>query len=137
MPAELLQVGRHQLERSPYPPAAAIPPLIRLELKAAEMARGIEIAPVAMVRELDEAETAFADMASKPAQAIIVQAIFFPKAIADIAIKYRLPSAAVVRSYARAGGLMSYGADLPHLFRRSAVPGCAILSIESTGGIRQ
>jgi putative ABC transport system substrate-binding protein len=81
---------------------------------------GIEIAPVAMVRGLDEVETAFADMASKQAQAVVVQAIFFAKAIADLAIKYRLPSAAVLRSYPHAGGLMSYGADVPHLFHRSA-----------------
>jgi putative ABC transport system substrate-binding protein len=81
---------------------------------------GIDIEPVAMVRELDEVEAAFTDMATKQVQAVIVQAIFFAKAIADLAIKYRLPSAAVLRSYPRAGGLMSYGADLPHLFRRSA-----------------
>ena len=33
------------------------------------------------------------------------------------------PSAvrAVQRSYADAGGLMSYGADIPHMFRRTAV----------------
>jgi putative ABC transport system substrate-binding protein len=37
-----------------------------------------------------------------------------------LAIKHRLPSAAVLRSYPHAGGLMSYGADVPHLFRRSA-----------------
>jgi putative tryptophan/tyrosine transport system substrate-binding protein len=50
-----------------------------------------------------------------------VQGIFFSKAIADLPIEYRLPSAAVLRSYPHAGGLMSYGADLLHLFRRSAV----------------
>jgi putative ABC transport system substrate-binding protein len=81
---------------------------------------GIEIAPVAMVRDPNEIEVAFADIASKQAQAVVVQAIFFAKAIADLAIKYRLPSAAVLRSYPHAGGLMSYGADVPHLFRRSA-----------------
>jgi putative ABC transport system substrate-binding protein len=80
----------------------------------------IEIAPVAMVQGADEIEAAFADMESKQAQAVVVQGIFFPKAIADLAIKHRLPSAAVLRSYPHAGGLMSYGADLPHLFRRSA-----------------
>src|SRR5947209_8219482 len=80
----------------------------------------IEIAPVAMVRGAEEIEAAFADMESKQAQAVLVQGIFFPKAIADLAIKHRLPSAAVLRSYPHAGGLMSYGADIPHLFRRSA-----------------
>ena len=88
---------------------------------------GIEIAPVEMVRGPDEIEAAFADMASKRAQAVVVQGIFFSKAIADLAIKYRLPSAAVLRSYPHAGGLMSYGADLSHLFRRSAVRAHKIL----------
>jgi putative ABC transport system substrate-binding protein len=81
---------------------------------------GVEIGPVAMVREPNELEAAFAAMASRQAQAVVVQAVFFANAIADLAIKYRLPSAAVLRSYPRAGGLMSYGADVPHLFRRSA-----------------
>src|SRR5215813_15275798 len=60
-------------------------------------------------------------MVSARAQAVIVQGIFFSKAIADLAIKYRLPSASVLRSYPHAGGLMSYGADIPHIFRRSAI----------------
>jgi putative tryptophan/tyrosine transport system substrate-binding protein len=80
----------------------------------------VDIGPVAMVREPNEVEAAFAAMASKQAQAVVVQAVFFANTIADLAIKYRLPSAAVLRSYPRAGGLMSYGADAPHLFRRSA-----------------
>ena len=60
-------------------------------------------------------------MTGKQAQAVIVQGIWLSKAIADLAIKYRLPSASMVPAYTRAGGLMSYGADVPHLFRRSAV----------------
>jgi putative ABC transport system substrate-binding protein len=82
---------------------------------------GVEIAPIAMVRRPDEIEAAFADMASAGAQAVVLQAIFFATAIADLAIQYRLPSASVLRSYPHAGGLMSYGADIPHIFRRSAV----------------
>jgi putative ABC transport system substrate-binding protein len=83
---------------------------------------GIEIAPVAMVRRADEIAAAFADMARVRAEAVVLQAIFFSKAIADLAIEYRLPSASVLRSYPHAGGLMSYGADIPHIFHRSAVP---------------
>jgi putative ABC transport system substrate-binding protein len=91
------------------------------QVQLAGRTAGIEIAPVAMVRGPDEIEAAFADIANKQAQAVVLQTIFFPKAIADAAIKYRLPSASVLRSYPHAGGLMSYGADIPHLFRRSAV----------------
>ena len=39
-----------------------------------------------MVQGADEIEAAFADMASRQAQAVVVQGIFFPKAIADLAI---------------------------------------------------
>jgi putative ABC transport system substrate-binding protein len=82
---------------------------------------GIEIAPIVMVRHPDQIEAALADMTGKQVQAVIVQSIWFSKPIADLAIKYRLPSASMVAEYPRAGGLMSYGANIPHLFRRSAV----------------
>jgi putative ABC transport system substrate-binding protein len=82
---------------------------------------GIEIAPVAMVRGPDEVEDAFAMMARERAGAVVVQGIFFSRSIADLAIKYRLPAASVLRPFAQAGGLMSYGADVPDIFRRSAV----------------
>jgi putative ABC transport system substrate-binding protein len=80
---------------------------------------GIEIAP-AFVRGLDEVEGALAAMTRERADAVVVQAIFFPKTIADLAIKYRLPSAAVLRSFADAGGLLSYGAHIPDMYRRTA-----------------
>ena len=41
------------------------------------------------------------------AEAVVLQAIFFARAIADLAIGYRLPSASVLRSYPHAGGLIS------------------------------
>jgi putative ABC transport system substrate-binding protein len=60
-------------------------------------------------------------MARERADAVVVQGIFFSKTIADLAIKYRLPAASVLRSFVDAGGLMSYGADISDIFRRSAV----------------
>jgi len=92
------------------------------QVQLAGRTTGIEIAPVAMVRALDEVEAAFAAIAKERAGAVIVQAgIFFQNAIADLAIKYRLPSASVLRPFVEAGGLLSYGADLSHMYRRSAV----------------
>jgi putative tryptophan/tyrosine transport system substrate-binding protein len=82
---------------------------------------GIEIKPVAMARGLDEVEGAFAAIARERADAVVVQGIFFSKDVADIAIKHRLPTASVLRSYVDAGGLISYGANLPDMFRRSAL----------------
>jgi putative ABC transport system substrate-binding protein len=82
---------------------------------------GIEIAPVAMARGPDELEAAFATMTQERAEAVVVQGIFFSGTVADLAVKYRLPGASVLRQFAQAGGLMSYGADVPDIFRRSAV----------------
>jgi putative ABC transport system substrate-binding protein len=81
---------------------------------------GVEIAPVAYARSADEYAAAFATLAEGKPDAIIVQGINAPAVIADFAIKYRLPSASVVPAFVRAGGLMSYGADVPELFQRSA-----------------
>ena len=44
---------------------------------------------------------------------------FVAKAIADLAVKQRLPSSGF-SEYAQAGGLMAYGSDGPELFRRTA-----------------
>jgi ABC-type uncharacterized transport system substrate-binding protein len=40
--------------------------------------------------------------------------------IISLATKYRLPAISWIRSFAAGGGLMSYGVDLPDLFRRAA-----------------
>jgi putative tryptophan/tyrosine transport system substrate-binding protein len=82
---------------------------------------GIEIAPIAMARGSDELEAAFATMTQERAEAVVVQGIFFSRTVADLAVKYRLPSASVLRQFAQAGGLISYGADVSDIFRRSAV----------------
>src|SRR5262249_41898839 len=49
---------------------------------------GIDIGPVAMVGSADEVDAAFAGMARARAQAVVVQGIFFSKAIADLAFKH-------------------------------------------------
>jgi putative ABC transport system substrate-binding protein len=40
--------------------------------------------------------------------------------VAEVAAKNRLPAIFGFREFAEAGGLMSYGADLPDLYRRAA-----------------
>jgi putative ABC transport system substrate-binding protein len=91
------------------------------QVQVAGRTAGIEIAPIAMVRSGDEIAAAFASMARERADAVVAPGIFFADIIADLAIKNRLPSASVLRSFAEAGGLLSYGADIPHMYRRSAV----------------
>jgi putative ABC transport system substrate-binding protein len=40
--------------------------------------------------------------------------------LADVAAKHRLPAIFLVRDFVQAGGLMSYGANVPDLHRRAA-----------------
>src|SRR5262249_34098982 len=43
------------------------------------------------------------------------------KLINELAVRHRFPVIHALRAAAAAGGLMSYGVDLPNLFRQSAV----------------
>jgi putative tryptophan/tyrosine transport system substrate-binding protein len=71
-----------------------------------------------------EIERAFSTMAREKADAVIVGTATFPlleeRQIAELAIKYRLPSMFPTREYVEAGGLMSYGTNFTDLYRRSA-----------------
>jgi putative tryptophan/tyrosine transport system substrate-binding protein len=83
-------------------------------------ATGIEIKPIMMVGGPDELDAAFAAMVAERPGAVVVQGSLSSKHVADLALRHRLPAASVPRSFADAGGLMSYGADGPVLFRRTA-----------------
>jgi putative ABC transport system substrate-binding protein len=89
-------------------------------VRLAGQTAGIRIEPVAMARGSEEAEAAFAAISQERAEAVVVQGIFFSKTIAELALKYRLPTASVVRQFAEVGGLISYGADIRDIYRRSA-----------------
>jgi hypothetical protein len=78
------------------------------------------VEPVAMARGSEEAEAALATISQEKAEAVVVQGIFFSKTIAELALKYRLPTASVVRQFPEVGGLISYGADIRDIYRRSA-----------------
>src|SRR5262249_41898319 len=80
------------------------------QVRLAGRSAGIRIEPVAMARGPEEAEAAFATISQERADAVVVQGIFFSKTITELALKYRLPTASVVRQFAEAGGLISYGA---------------------------
>jgi putative tryptophan/tyrosine transport system substrate-binding protein len=90
------------------------------QVQLAGKTTGIEIAPVTMVRGLDEIDATFATMKKEGAGAVVVQGSLATENVAELALKHRLPAATVPRSFAEVGGLMSYGADGPESFRRSA-----------------
>ena len=93
------------------------------ESEAAARSLGIrhELVPV---RSPDELEAAFAVMAKAQAEAMLVlpSSMLFGqyRRIVELAGASRLPAIYQAREFVVAGGLMSYGANLPDLIRRSA-----------------
>ena len=82
---------------------------------------GIEIAPSVMVRGSNEIDAAFAAMKKEGAGAVVVHGSLSTKNVAELALKHGLPAATQTRSFAEVGGLMSYGADGPDVFRKTAL----------------
>jgi len=102
---------------------AADPLFAKLILDQAELAgriMSIEIQPITVRAPDEELEAAFAAMTRERAEALVIQGSLSTKRIADHAVEHRLPAASTTRGFVDAGGLMSYGADGPALFRQGA-----------------
>jgi putative ABC transport system substrate-binding protein len=102
---------------------AADPLFAKLVVNQVELSgriTGIEILPIAVRGPDQELNTAFATIARERADAAIIQGSLSTKHIADLALEHRLPTASTTRGFVDAGGLMSYGADGPAMFRHSA-----------------
>jgi putative ABC transport system substrate-binding protein len=84
---------------------------------------GLTLVPVE-ARGVDELEQAFATMVRERAQAFVLQGDSvlsnYRGQIAEMALRNRLPAASLVRELAEAGFLLTYGADIRDLYRRSA-----------------
>jgi putative ABC transport system substrate-binding protein len=95
-------------------------------LKAADVAaRALGVQPQFIEgRGPDEFARAFSDMTSARAGALTLlpSAMFLRehRRLVDLAAKNRLPAVYTSREFVDAGGLMSYGANQPDLFRRAA-----------------
>lgn len=76
------------------------------------------------VRSADEFDGAFASLVRDGAAAVVVggSALFYAegKRLVDLAVKHGLPAVFNERSYAEAGGFMSYGSDFAENYRRAA-----------------
>jgi putative ABC transport system substrate-binding protein len=88
-------------------------------------ARHLNVAlEVVDIRGPDDFESAFAAMVGRRVGAVIVgagpQTYMRRQQIADLALKHRLPAITTLNEFAQAGLLMSYGANLPDLYRRAA-----------------
>jgi putative tryptophan/tyrosine transport system substrate-binding protein len=86
-------------------------------------AQGLTLVPVE-ARGLDALEQAFAIMVRERAQAFVMQGdsvlLNYRRQIAEMALRNRLPAASIQRELAEAGFLLTYGADIRDLYRRSA-----------------
>jgi ABC-type uncharacterized transport system substrate-binding protein len=94
--------------------------LVRDQVEHAGRITGMEIQPITVRGPDEELDTAFAAMTRERADAVVIQGSLSTKRIADLALEHRLPAASTTRGFVDTGGLMSYGADGPAIFRHSA-----------------
>jgi putative tryptophan/tyrosine transport system substrate-binding protein len=81
---------------------------------------GIKIQPMTVPGPDEGLDAAFAEMTRAQADAVVIQGSLSTKRLADLAVAHRLPAATTTHAFVDAGGLTSYGADGPALFRLSA-----------------
>ena len=94
-------------------------------LAAAARQLGLRLEVSDQLRAFDEVEAAFAAMKLKRIDAYFMLggAVLFSlrQQIMELALVHRLPGIHFARDWAAAGGLLSYGTNLPELYRRAAV----------------
>jgi putative tryptophan/tyrosine transport system substrate-binding protein len=105
------------------PDAPSHPPGLKALEEAARPLQ-LQLQPV-VARTGADFESAFAAMARAHAQALLVLATgpytAESRRLAELAIRYRLPTFFVHREHVETGGLLSYGPDVSDLVRRGAI----------------
>jgi len=81
---------------------------------------GIKVHPITVPGPDEGLDAAFAEITRSQVEAVVIQGSLSTKHLADLALEHRLPAASTTHTFVDAGGLMSYGADGPALFRLSA-----------------
>ena len=93
------------------------------EVEAAGQALGIQIQSLVILR-MDDLESAFSAISQERPDALLIVTTYFMIAhrarVIEFAAKRRLPTIYAWNPFVSAGGLMSYGVDFEHLFRRTA-----------------
>jgi putative tryptophan/tyrosine transport system substrate-binding protein len=90
------------------------------QIQDASGAAGTAIEPI-MIHTAEDLDAAFAAMEPSHVDAVIVQPSLPTKRIAELALRYRIPSVCTFRDFAYDGGLMSYFADEAEMYRSAAV----------------
>jgi putative ABC transport system substrate-binding protein len=95
----------------------------RREAEAAAQVLGLRLQRLD-VRDPKELDQAFrAAMAARAQAVITIPSSFFARhraRVAELALKSRLPAVSIETGFVEAGGLLSYGPDIPDRFRRAA-----------------
>ncbi len=105
-------------------PGAPLTPAGHEGLEAGARLLGLELHHVE-VRAADQIDAAFADIVRARVGALLVRADPFvleanaPR-VAALALRHRIPLMSWLQTFPQVGALMSYGADLPSVHRRSA-----------------
>ena len=73
-----------------------------------------------MINAAEELEAAFATMKKNAADAVVVQPSLPRRLVAELALKYRVPSIAPTQAFAALGGLASYAGSPKEAARRTA-----------------
>jgi ABC-type uncharacterized transport system substrate-binding protein len=96
----------------------------RAELEKAARALGWRL-HVLHASNIGEFETAFATLEPEPAQALIISVDTFyygeMARLASLAARYRVPTIGPVREFAASGGLISFGANIPDVYRQAGI----------------
>lgn len=123
---ELLTVAAPKLKRIAVltTPTSFSGPSMLLQVQAAARKIDKQVLPL-NARTPEEIERSFGMMAREHADALVILANAFLHSqraqIAALALKHRLPSIYAQATYAEAGGLMSYGADINDNARRAGI----------------
>jgi putative ABC transport system substrate-binding protein len=100
------------------------------ELTAAGSALGVQI-DIIRARDGREIEAAFASMSEKQAQALFVapDTFFVTRRvqITTLAARHGIPAIYTVREYVEVGGLISYGTNIPEVYRQLGIYSARIL----------
>jgi putative tryptophan/tyrosine transport system substrate-binding protein len=73
-----------------------------------------------MIRDAEELEAAFRDMAQDRPDAVIVQPSLPRRRVAELAMRHHVPAVSVIRGFVEEGGLMSYAPSEAEIYRRAA-----------------
>jgi len=96
-----------------------------LHIEAAARASHVTLQPAVAVRRVEDLDRAFAAIARGHADALFVvsgRSLLAERGrIVEFAAKSRLPAIYPYREYVEAGGLMSYSANYPDLYRGAAL----------------